>query len=173
MQVIKQASTEAAKTAVMTVKEAENSINPARSVQIMFWTGDPKLKPPILCLKAAYKYQELQNFEIEVKYIFTIKSCSTQDNERVPTILNFLSREDTTSKYYIKQGLNYSLQIGCMEINHGANRDEEILVMCISINIIESCTDILDCITAEEIRGWIPRNFPHTVWLAVHRNWGT
>ena len=36
--------------------------------------------------------------------------------------------------------------------HHETNRDKEISGMCITINAIESCTDIPGCITAEEIR---------------------
>ena len=36
--------------------------------------------------------------------------------------------------------------------NHSENRDEEILRMSLNINSIETCTDILECMMAEEIR---------------------
>ena len=36
--------------------------------------------------------------------------------------------------------------------NHEKTRDDKIPSMCITINAIESCKDILDYVTAEEIR---------------------
>ena len=36
--------------------------------------------------------------------------------------------------------------------NHEIKRDKEISGMCITIIVIESCKDIPDCMTAEEIR---------------------
>ena len=36
--------------------------------------------------------------------------------------------------------------------NHSKNRDEEIPMMSLNINAIETCADIPECIMAEEIR---------------------
>ena len=72
-----QAIIQAAKTTIMVVKEAENPVNTARSVQVMPRAGSPALKQSTFDWKARDKYQELQNFEIEVKNIFMTNSCNT------------------------------------------------------------------------------------------------
>ena len=51
--------------------------------------------------------------------------------------------------------------------------------MCITINAIESCTDIPSYITAEEIKDvtlgdeHLSVLAVHTPWLAIHKNWHT
>ena len=69
MQTITQAAIKAAKAAIMTIKETENPVNAARYMQVMLRTGGPVLKQPNIDWKTADKYQELWNFEIEVKNI--------------------------------------------------------------------------------------------------------
>ena len=44
--------------------------------------------------KVADKYQELYNFEIEVKKIFMTNGHNTQESEKVPKILNGLHWEE-------------------------------------------------------------------------------
>ena len=58
-QKFRQAAIETVKAAVMVVKEAENSVNTARSVHIMPRTGCPALNQPSFNWEAAEKYQEL------------------------------------------------------------------------------------------------------------------
>ena len=57
----------------------------------------------------------------------------------------------TASGYYTYWSHNYSLQIGFPDTTM-KQTDEEIPGTHITINAIESCTDIPDCKTAEEIR---------------------
>ena len=52
MQTITQAATESTKAAVIAVKEVENAVNTARSVQVMPRTVSPALKQPSLDWKA-------------------------------------------------------------------------------------------------------------------------
>ena len=54
-----QAIIEAAKVAMMAVKEAENPVTAARSVQVMLGTSGPLLRQPTFDWKASDKYQEL------------------------------------------------------------------------------------------------------------------
>ena len=39
-----------------------------------------------------------------------------------------------------------------IQINHGKDTDEEIPGICTTVNTIESCMNILDCMTMEEIK---------------------
>ena len=59
MQAITQAAKEAAKAAIMAVKEEENPVIIARSVQVMHRMGGPALKLPTFNLKTGDKYQEI------------------------------------------------------------------------------------------------------------------
>ena len=61
----------------------------------------PALKQPIFNCKSMDKYQELGNFEIEVKNIM-INSCNTQDNEKFPIIQTGLAEKDYTSYKQLK-----------------------------------------------------------------------
>ena len=58
IQTIIHSAIEAAKAAVMAVKESENPVNAAILVHIMPTTGSPALKQPTFDLKATKKYQE-------------------------------------------------------------------------------------------------------------------
>ena len=75
-QSLMQPNIQAAKEAIMAVKEAENPVNAARSVQIITRTGSPALKQLSFKWKAVHKYQELWNFEIEVNNIFVADSLN-------------------------------------------------------------------------------------------------
>ena len=66
-QAITEAALEAAKVATMVVKEVKNSVNTARSVQVMPRTGKPALIQPTFDWKEAEKHQELQSYKMEVK----------------------------------------------------------------------------------------------------------
>ena len=77
---IMQAAMEAAKAAIMVIKEAENSVSTAKPIQMMPKTGDLALKQPIFDWKVPDKYQELQNIKIEVEKIMT-SSYNTQEND--------------------------------------------------------------------------------------------
>ena len=71
MQTMTQSAMEAAtKAAIAAVKEVENTVNAARSIQVMYRSDGPALKQPKFDWKAAGKYQELLNFETDVKSIF-------------------------------------------------------------------------------------------------------
>ena len=89
--VIMQAVNEAAKAAIITIREADNLINNARSIHTMPRSGIPVLRQPTW--KVAKKYQELCNFEIEVKNIFMTNNYNRQENERVSITLNWLCWE--------------------------------------------------------------------------------
>ena len=54
-----QAITQAAKAAIVAVKEVENVVNPARSLKVMPRTGSPALKQPIFDCNTADKYHDL------------------------------------------------------------------------------------------------------------------
>ena len=56
-------------------------------------TGSPAVKQPTFNLRAADKYQELQHLEIEIKNILTTNTYTTQDNDKIPIIFNWLGRE--------------------------------------------------------------------------------
>ena len=60
---------EATKAAIMTIKEAYNSVNNARLVHRAWRLGNLALKQPMFDWKMADKYQELCNFETEAKTI--------------------------------------------------------------------------------------------------------
>ena len=58
-QAVTQSAIEAAKAAIMSVREAENLVGAARSVWVATRTGDSALKQQTHDLKAADKYREL------------------------------------------------------------------------------------------------------------------
>ena len=60
MQVITQAATDTAKAAIMAVREAENPVNAARSVQLMPRTSSPTLKQSKFNLK---QQTNIKNYE--------------------------------------------------------------------------------------------------------------
>ena len=65
----------------MGIRETENLIKPVRPVQVILRTSGQTLKQPTYDWKTADKYQELQNFEIEIKNIFMTNSYSAQDSK--------------------------------------------------------------------------------------------
>ena len=93
MQEITQAAIQPPEAAIMAVKEVEDSVNTARSVQVMPRTGSLALKHQTFHWKAADKYQELWNFKREVKNIFMTNNMYTQDNKKIQIILKWLGRE--------------------------------------------------------------------------------
>ena len=56
-------------------------------------SGNPALRQATFDWKVADKYQEVCNFETEVKNIFMTNNHNTQESERVPLILNWLAWE--------------------------------------------------------------------------------
>ena len=54
----------------------------------------PSTKTANIYWKVVHIYQELLNFEIEVKYIFVTNSYSIQDNEKVPLNSTHLVEKD-------------------------------------------------------------------------------
>ena len=66
-QAITKAMTEAAKAAIMAVREAETLASTTRPEPAMPKTDHPVLKQPMFNWKSPDKYRELCNFEIEVK----------------------------------------------------------------------------------------------------------
>ena len=91
-QIMTQANTQAAKATIMVVRGRE-SVNVARSLQIMPKRGGLALKQPTFNWKAENKYHELWNFKIEVKVFLMTNSCNIQYNEKVPIIFIWLGRE--------------------------------------------------------------------------------
>ena len=77
-----QAIIQTTKAVIMAVKEAENSSNAARSVQLIPITDSPALKQPTFICKTVKKYQELQSFELQVKNISITNSYNIQDNKK-------------------------------------------------------------------------------------------
>ena len=57
-------------------------------------------------------------------------------------------------EYYTKQVQHFSSQIEyqCTTKKKKKKNNEEILGICITINTTESCTDIQQCMTSEEVR---------------------
>ena len=68
---------EASKADMMTIREADNLINNATPIHIILRLGGPALKTYI-DWEVAIKYQELCDFEIDVKNIFMTKSYNTE-----------------------------------------------------------------------------------------------
>ena len=54
----------------MAVREADNPVNSARIIHAMPGSDGPALGQPLVDWKMADKYQNLCNFEVEVKNIF-------------------------------------------------------------------------------------------------------
>ena len=92
-QAIMQAASEAAKAAVMVVREADNLVKTLRPIHTTSSLGIPALRMPIFYCRATEKYQELCNFETEVNNIFMTNNYNTQEGKRVPIILNWLDWE--------------------------------------------------------------------------------
>ena len=89
-----QAIIQEASAAIMAVKEAENQVNAARSIQVIPRTGGSALKQPTCNWNAAGKYQELWNFGIEGKGTFSwLIAITCKIIEKVPIKLNCLGRE--------------------------------------------------------------------------------
>ena len=74
-----QASIKASRAAIMAVREADNPVNYAGQVHTMSRSNGPVLRHPVFDWKATDKYQELCNFEIEVKNIFITNNYNTQE----------------------------------------------------------------------------------------------
>ena len=64
---IMQSEIKATKAAIMAVTGVDKPVNITRPVHTALRSGSPALKQPKFDWKAAEKYQELCNFEIEVK----------------------------------------------------------------------------------------------------------
>ena len=77
----------------MMVREADNLVNSARPIHTVPGLGSLTLRQPTFDWKAADKYQELCNFETEVKNIFMTNYNNTQESESVPITLNLLGQE--------------------------------------------------------------------------------
>ena len=88
-----QAVIEATIAAIMALREVGNPVIIARSVNIAPRSSRPVLKESTFDCKVVDEYQELCNFEIEVKNIFMTNSSHTQESERVLIILNWLGWE--------------------------------------------------------------------------------
>ena len=69
IQAIMQAVTETSKADIVAIREAEKTVNNARPVHAAPRSGSPAQKQPTFDWKVQDKYQELCNFEIEVKNI--------------------------------------------------------------------------------------------------------
>ena len=74
----------------MAIREGDSPVSNVTPVHAVPSSGSPALKQPAFELKAKDKYEELCNFEIEVKNIFLTNSYNTQESETVPIILNWL-----------------------------------------------------------------------------------
>ena len=75
---IMQAAIEAVKATIMAIREVDNLISNARLVRMEPRSGGPALKQPIFDWKAANKYLELSNFELEVKNMFMTNSINNR-----------------------------------------------------------------------------------------------
>ena len=83
-QAIMQAAIEATKAAIIMVREVDNLVGNAKPIHTM-----ASIKTTNVWLKTLDKYQELYNFEIEVKNIAITSNYNTQESI-IPIILNWL-----------------------------------------------------------------------------------
>ena len=75
------AAIEVTKGAIMAVREPDNLVNSVRPTPR---SDSQVLRQPMFDWKAAHKYQEPCNFEIEVKNIFMTNNYSARVSERIP-----------------------------------------------------------------------------------------
>ena len=91
-QAITQAAIEATKVAIMAVREVEGPIE-SRPVHVVPRKRWPALRQPTFDWKAQNKYKHLNNFKIEVRNIFMVRSYNKEESKTVPIIMDWLGHE--------------------------------------------------------------------------------
>ena len=82
VQVIIQEENEAAKAAIMEVREADNLVNSSRPIHPMPTLWGSVVRQLMFDWKVADKWQDLCNFEIGVKNISMTNNYNAQESER-------------------------------------------------------------------------------------------
>ena len=77
----------------MEVREVDTLVNNTRWIHAVPKSVGLILQQPTFNWKATHKYQEISNFEIEVKSIFMTNNHNIQDSKKVPVVFNWLGQE--------------------------------------------------------------------------------
>ena len=86
-QAIAKVVAETYKAAILAVRELGSTGEHIQTTQVMPMISGPRIKHPTFDWKALDKYNELHNFEIEVRDIVLINSCNIQESKMVPIIM--------------------------------------------------------------------------------------